>query len=87
MAYPNCDVCGGAAKGVAASSLGPISLAYCQECLSRGAEPIGMWHLTIGLCDGPDGVRPEFTEHAASYKNGRYIGWDEIASSYSPEVE
>lgn len=34
-----CDVCGGDAIGVAASSLGALSYAYCARCLRRGYEP------------------------------------------------
>jgi hypothetical protein len=35
-----CEVCGGEAVGVASSSCGPISHAYCKECLSLGCEPV-----------------------------------------------
>lgn len=42
MSGLTCDVCGeNEAVGVAASSCGPVSFAYCQECLSAGREPYG----------------------------------------------
>lgn len=35
-----CDVCGKETKvAVCASSIGPISFAYCRSCLAAGAEP------------------------------------------------
>lgn len=35
-----CDVCGKEGKTfVAASAYGPISFAYCEECLENGREP------------------------------------------------
>lgn len=43
MPWPNCDVCGKPAKGVCSSGAGPISYAYCEECLITGREPYGAW--------------------------------------------
>lgn len=38
--YGKCAVCGNETKvAVCASSCGPISVAYCKDCLSRGLEP------------------------------------------------
>lgn len=35
-----CDVCGKSGKiYVAASTMGPVSFAYCEKCLANGAEP------------------------------------------------
>jgi hypothetical protein len=35
-----CDVCGKETQvAVAASSMGPVSLSYCENCLAKGAEP------------------------------------------------
>lgn len=34
-----CDVCGKPARIVAASAYGPISYAFCDECLKKGLEP------------------------------------------------
>jgi len=46
-----CDVCGkNVAKGVACSVFGPISLAYCQECLNAKRDDYGF--MVAGLCGG-----------------------------------
>lgn len=38
----NCECCGKTSKvHVAASNCGPISFAYCEDCLKSGAEPYG----------------------------------------------
>ena len=40
MRLDNCNVCGKRDKlYVAASTMGPCSYAYCEECLSKGLEP------------------------------------------------
>jgi hypothetical protein len=43
---PVCDVCngesGGRYAGLACSSLGSVSFAYCGRCLEANAEPVGM---------------------------------------------
>jgi len=83
----SCQVCNGQpAVGVACSSLGPISHAYCQECLRRGAEPLSLWHATFDCIGGPEHIRPDLREHAAAYsfKDQAYIGWDAIVASYTP---
>ena len=45
MPMPNCDVCGKPAKGVCSSSMGAVSIALCQECLTKGLEP---WWVLVG---------------------------------------
>jgi hypothetical protein len=38
-----CSVCGKeGAAGVFASRIAPVSCAYCQSCLNKGAEPYGV---------------------------------------------
>lgn len=46
MSGATCDVCGKASIGVGCSSLGALSLAYCLECSTSGAEP---YDLTVGM--------------------------------------
>lgn len=57
-----CNVCGAPAIGVCCGSCGPISFAYCKECLEFGAEPY--WALVAYLgCGGitkPEDVRKEY---------------------------
>ena len=43
-----CEVCGKKAEGVASSTLGAISFAYCHQCNVSGAEPYGMLVGTVG---------------------------------------
>lgn len=41
-----CDVCGRKTMvAVCASTMGPVSHAYCQKCLAAGAEPYNNAHL------------------------------------------
>lgn len=56
-----CDVCGKEAKTVVcASSMGPISLAYCKDCLENAAEPYSLMAAYIA-CAGewPNDITPE----------------------------
>lgn len=41
MIVLKCEICGKEACGVASSSMGPISHAYCRECLQLGREVYG----------------------------------------------
>lgn len=77
-----CDVCGREATGVASSSLGGISFAYCQECLDRGAEPLPMWHNTIWCVGGWHQIRTELVLSACSWFQDQYVGWATIVSTY-----
>jgi hypothetical protein len=80
-----CNVCNKQGiRGVACSILGPISFAYCQACLIRGAEPLGMWHSTIDVCGGPDGVADDYKAAAVAFKDGEYLDWDGILACYEP---
>ena len=50
-----CDVCEkNEALGVAASPLGPISFAYCSECLKQKVEPWPIVVATVWGCGGYD---------------------------------
>ena len=59
-----CDVCGKEDKiFVAASAYGPVSFAYCEECLQNGREPYGAIVSYIA-CAGhfPDDINEEYQE-------------------------
>lgn len=58
MPMPNCDICGEPAIGVACSTLGPMSFAYCKTCLNDGAEVPSIIAYTIAACGGRDKVGP-----------------------------
>lgn len=72
-----CEVCGEPAVGVA-SSIMPISHAYCRKCLTENAEPIFIfrYHYDEVSTDG-EGLAPWFTENVKSYMDGKYITWQE----------
>lgn len=56
-----CDVCGKPAVCVAASAYGPISYAFCAECLQKGLEPYdGV--VSYIACAGhfPDDIREDY---------------------------
>lgn len=77
---PTCNVCGGEAVAVASSSLGPVSWAFCNPCLTKPAEPGCMFEYTYETCgdDVADWVRNMWT-----WQNGRYVSWDEYAQAMS----
>lgn len=57
MAGAKCDVCKeGESIGVACSTLGPISMAYCMDCIAAQAEPPWLIASTIWQCGGRDKV-------------------------------
>ena len=81
-----CAVCGLAPGDVCDSTLGPTSYAFCQTCLGKRAEAIGVVCLWIHLQGGPTNVEKNdagggFRE-IKSYDDGRYIDWPEILAIY-----
>jgi hypothetical protein len=71
-----CDVCVREVDeivGVAASCLGPVSFAFCRECLNNSAEPKDMIEFTIDSCGGLDEVRPEVLDSITYFEDGKYI--------------
>jgi hypothetical protein len=77
MAMPNCDVCGQPAKGVASSTLGAISFAFCQECLNHSAEPEFMfYYLYDDVSHDGEGLS-EHINDLSTWKDGRYWEWPE----------
>lgn len=83
--YPTCQVCEQRPGiGVASSRLGPISVSFCRECLEHNAEPLWAIHITFECIGGPENIREEFKE-LCSWKDGKYIEWDEILALYHPD--
>jgi hypothetical protein len=58
VAIPPCWICHQPSLGVACSSLGAISGAYCRECLEAGREPWGVWVGTL-MGVGRDDLHPD----------------------------
>jgi hypothetical protein len=69
-----CDVCGKSAVGVASSSLGAISYAYCNECLLRYAEPVTAFEITYEVTSGDVA---DWVKELTTYVDGKYLTWDE----------
>jgi len=45
MPFPNCVICDKEALGVCSSLMGPVSHAYCKECIEAGRED---WSTLVG---------------------------------------
>lgn len=84
MAGTRCDCCNRERPTqVAASPLGPVSSAYCQECAEAGAEPEWtvryLWE-DIAQRDW-ERISPDVVVYTTVYKNGEYINlrkWSEL---------
>lgn len=69
-----CQVCNQAESiGVACSSLGAISLSYCQRCSVNYAEPKDLIQFTIDDCGGLENVRDDVKNTVSYFENGKYI--------------
>lgn len=82
-----CDVCGkiGDAK-VFASSLGPASFAYCDECVTRGAEPLWMVATAIFKDGGLENFDSAGLSSIVTFSEGRYEDIDYVMNIY-PQIE
>lgn len=61
---------------VCSSALGPVSFAYCEECLRAGVEPYWFTENTVALCGlWPDNVNEAFQEKTLSILN--YLNYSE----------
>lgn len=67
------------------SGIAPVSYFACSECLERGAEPLEIVLLWI-MHSGGLGTEAQLADRVISHHEGRYIGWEEVASIY-PERE
>ena len=79
MAGDTCDCCETKdVAGVVSSSLGPISFAYCKECLSANAEPEFMVRGMMDDCDDLDGVAVWVKDNIKIYEEkGKYLSLQE----------
>ena len=71
----NCDTCQRTkAHGVYCSGLGPVSFAYCVECLVNHAEPEFMFEFVY------ENIGTEVAKHvecSSTFKDGKYLTWRE----------
>ena len=74
-----CDVCGEPALGVASSCLGPMSNAYCRECLNNQAEPF--WMFVYAFYEiGHDGEGlADWVHELTTFVDGAYLTFTEFA--------
>lgn len=76
-----CEVCGRPAIGVCSSPLGPVSHAFCRECLRADRQP---WHTLIGGLAGcdkhtvADWVWPYIKATCAHYNKTEDELWEEV---------
>lgn len=72
---------------VAASPIGPASFAYCDECLSAGAEPEGtVVYLWEDVADKNwSNIRKTLVEETTVYKDGKYLTLEEWSKQYQPK--
>lgn len=75
MAGDTCDVCGKPSIGVASSSFGAISWAFCSECAHKPAEPLCAFaYLYDDVSDKGEGLR-EGVNDFYTFKDGAYLSW------------
>jgi len=82
MHEDTCTICGNNnSVGVFSSGIAPVSGSMCQTCIDKQAENIGI--VLYWICShGKLGDVPEFSQTIISYLDGKYVGWNEIASHY-----
>lgn len=81
MAGDTCDVCGKPSVGVASSSLGAVSWAFCSECAHKPAEPACMFaYLYDDVSDQGDGLRDEINAFFTVI-DGAYVSWPDYVKA------
>lgn len=73
-----CDVCDKTEMvGVVSSSFGPVSLAYCKECLEKPADAEFIFqYLYNDVGDRGEGLVKELDKFY-TWREGAYISWSE----------
>lgn len=72
MADGSCEVCAGPDPIGVASTAMPLSVAYCQECARRFAQPVVVFATWKEM-----GVDPEHVDDMETFWNGRYVRYRE----------
>lgn len=71
-----CDVCGQPALGVCSSSFGPVTFAYCYECINKPAEPRSTFEYLFEETGG-EGLVHNVNEFF-TFIDGRYVSWSDF---------
>lgn len=85
-----CEVCGDPTHIVAASPLGPVSIAMCLWCIRADRQP---WYVLVGGLmnldrgDVADWVQPYIKATCAYYRKTEDELWEEIGETYQRYVE
>ena len=76
-----CQVCSiNPAKGVASCTFGPMSLAYCSECLAHKAEPLWAFDYTFDeVSENGEGMADWWLQ-MTTWKDGQYITWPDYVA-------
>jgi hypothetical protein len=78
-----CDVCGTEGETqLAASPLGPVSLAYCRECQSRNAEPFMMIATAIFTSGGLEAFDETEISSMQTFDEGEYLPASVVCDHY-----
>lgn len=80
-----CNCCNeNEAVGVASSSLGPVSFAYCRRCLDEDADCEVMFQVMADMVNGDDTGLADYVKRMKTFKNGSYITWSDWLKTYEP---
>ena len=80
MSGDTCDVCKKPSVGVASSSLGAVSWAFCSECAHMPAEPECMFcYMYDDVSDHGEGLREEMNSFY-TFINGDYVSWPDYVA-------
>lgn len=87
MAGSKCDVCERERETrVAASPFGPISFAYCQECIQKPAEPLLTFNYLYENVSSDQGRDlHESINNWFTWLNGQYLSWPDYVAQRRAE--
>lgn len=85
-----CEVCQGATGapvlGVASVPGAPVSIAWCQACVTAGAVPSWIFdHDWIFVADGHLEALAEWARERVTWADGRYMPFEEYVTRWTPE--
>jgi hypothetical protein len=82
--FRTCEVCHRKRNvGVACSTLGAVSCAFCRECLEQRAEAEWMFEFTLEEV-GEHFVAP-WVKGLRTFKDGVYLTWDEWVKQHKEQ--
>jgi hypothetical protein len=84
-----CDVCGKETEiNVCASTMGPISLGYCKDCLVAGLEPYDIMVAYIS-CAGkfPEDINEQYQKHVRNILKGLNVSEEQFIEDVNKSIE